>query len=126
MRHLQFVIAASSVLVANPAFAQQQPMAEVLGQPITVTTDGITNTLYFEADGSARVLTPNATTFPARWSMQGQNLCLSMGEASECWAYSPFELLQPRTMQSSCNATSVWTAQNTNRPQAKTRGERGK
>ena len=126
MTNLRHLIAAASLAGASPAVAQQQPMAELFGQPVTVTTNRITNTLYFEADGRLRILTPNATLVPANWFMQGQNLCISTGAASECWPYQPFEVRQPRTMESSCHSISTWTAQNINGGRGRGGGERGR
>lgn len=124
MSKFAIFVAFPALAAATPA-AAQQAMSEVIGQPITVTTNGVTNTLYFEADGSVRVITPNATTVPANWSMQGSNLCISKGAASECFPYRPFQPQQPQSLVSSCNAQSTWTAQNTNGT-GQSKGERGR
>lgn len=119
-------IAFGAALASTPALAQQ-PMAEILGQPINVVgADGTTNVVYFEADGTVRMVTPNGSTVPANWAMQGQNLCISKGAASECWAYRPFQPQQPQAMNSSCNGQTTWTAQNTNNAPGSARGERGR
>lgn len=119
------LVAVSALVSASPALAQQA-MSEVIGQPISVTTNGVSNTLYFEADGSVRILTPNSSTVPATWAMQGQNLCLTTGSATECFPYRPFQAQQPVSVVSSCNSQSVWTAQNTNGAQSQMKGERGR
>ena len=124
MSKFGILVAFSAFAGAAPAMAQQA-MAEVIGQPISVTTNGVSNTLYFEADGTVRMVTPNGSSVPATWAMQGSNLCLSKGGASECFPYRPFQPQQPQTLLSSCNAQSTWTAQNTNGSQGQSRGERG-
>lgn len=125
MSKFVFLLALSALAGTTPA-AAQRAMAEVIGQPIIVTTNGVSNTLYFEADGSVRILTPDAKAVPATWAMQGQNLCLATGSATECFPYRPFQPQQPQMLTSSCNAQSTWTAQNTNSGQGQVKGERGR
>lgn len=119
---------AGFALLAVPgvALAQAAPMAEVIGQPIQATTNGVTNTLYFDADGTVRITTPKGSVVQGNWSVQQNNLCVSQGGASECWPYNnPFEAQQPRSMTSSCNSVSTWTAQNTNDAERRGKAERG-
>jgi hypothetical protein len=116
-------------LVALPAAAFSQPAwtpgSEIVGQPIQVTTNGITNTVTLSPGGQAQILTPNGNPVPGTWSAANGQLCLSNGAAQECWPYSgPFQAGQPVTVTSSCNATSTWLAQATNQP-APVQGQRG-
>jgi hypothetical protein len=103
------------------------PGSEIVGQPIQVTTNGTTNTIYFDQGGTARIMTPGGNTVPGTWTAAGGQLCLNNGAAQECWPYNgPFQANQPQTLTSSCNATSTWLAQATNQPAAQGRGERGR
>jgi hypothetical protein len=94
-----------------------------------VTTNGVTNTVYLDAGGTARIMTPGGNTVPGTWTAANSQLCLSNGSAQECWPYTaPFQAGQPVTLTSSCNSTSTWLAALTNGPppRAGQRGERGK
>jgi hypothetical protein len=118
-----------TLLVALPgvAFAQWAPGSEVVGQPIQVTTNGITNTVYLDAGGTARIMTPAGNTIPGTWTAANGQLCLSNGTTQECWPYAaPFQAGAPVTLTSSCNSSSTWLASSTNSPAAGQRGERGK
>ena len=122
---------AIAIAAAAPgiAFAQGAwtPGSEIIGQPIQVTTNGITNTVYFDPGGSARIMTPGGNTIPATWSAAGGQLCLNNGTAQECWPYNgPFQPNQPQTLTSSCGATETWLAQATNQPPQGVKGERGR
>jgi hypothetical protein len=111
------------------AFAQGAwtPGSEIVGQPIQVTTNGVTNTIYFDAGGAARMVTPGGSTIPATWTASGGQLCLNNGAAQECWPYNgPFQPNQPQTLTSSCSSTSTWLAQATNQPSQGVKGERGR
>ena len=118
----------------SAAFAQAvyAPASEIIGQPVQVTTNGVTNTVYLDAGGTARLVTPGGTSIPATWTAANGQLCLSNGAAQECWPYrAPFVAGQPVTLTSSCNSTSTWLASATNAPAppppAKAqRGERGR
>src|SRR3954467_14692098 len=102
------------------------PGSEIVGQSVQVTTNGVTNTVYLDAGGAARIATPAGRTVAGTWTAAGGQLCLSTGGTSECWPYTgPFQAGQPVTLTSNCNATSTWLASATNTP-APTRGERGK
>jgi hypothetical protein len=127
MRHAAYSLAAAALMgMSSAALAQTGPMSEVIGQPIQATTNGVTNTLYFDPDGTVRIITPNGNTVSGTWAMQNGNLCISKGGATECWPYNaPFQPQQPQTMTSSCNAVSTWLAQNTNGPANRAKGERG-
>jgi len=120
---------AAITALTGTAFAQAwAPGSEILGQPIQVTTNGVTNTVYLDNGGAARIMTPSGNTVAGTWSAANGQLCLSSGAAQECWPYaSPFQAGQPLTLTSSCNATSSWLASNTNAPPSSgERGERGK
>jgi hypothetical protein len=117
--------------IALPAAALAQawtPGSEIVGQSVQVTTNGVTNTVYLDAGGAARIVTPGGNTVPGTWSAANGQLCLNNGAAQECWPYtSPLQAGQPVTLTSSCNATSTWLASATNTPAPPAaRGERGK
>ena len=118
--------------VALPAAAMAQagwtPGSEVVGQPIQVTTNGTTNTVYLDPGGQARIMTPAGNTVPGTWTAANGQLCLGAGGAQECVPYrAPFQAQQPLTLTSSCGASETWLAQATNQPPAPAaRGERGR
>ena len=114
--------------VSGGALAQAIPGSEIVGQPVTVTTNGVANTVYLDPGGTARIMTPGGNTVAGTWSAANGQLCLSNGAAQECWPYaSPFQAGQPMTLTSSCGSSSTWLAASTNAPPAQgQRGERGK
>jgi hypothetical protein len=122
------IAAALALIAALPAAAFAQvgtPGAEIIGQPVQVTTNGVSNIVYFDAGGTARIVTPGGSTVAGRWTAANGQLCLSNGSAQECWPYAtPFQAGQPVTLTSSCNATSTWLAAQTNGPPP-VRGHRG-
>jgi hypothetical protein len=126
------VATALTAVAAVPGAALAQagwtPASEVVGQPIQVTTNGVSNTVYLDPGGTARILTPSGSTVPANWSATSGQLCLTKAGAQECWPYSaPFRAGTPLTLTSSCNATSTWLASATNGPPTPVeRGERGR
>src|SRR5437868_15306902 len=119
-----------TLMTALPGAAFAQAATEIIGQPIQVTTNGVTNTVYLDAGGTARLVTPGGNTVPGTWTAANGQLCLSNGTAQECWPYTaPFQAGQPVTLTSSCSATSTWLASATNgppQPAQRQRGERGK
>ena len=121
------VIAAT---LTGTAFAQAwTPGAEVVGQPIQVTTNGVVNTLYLDPGGSLRIMTPGGNTVPGTWTAANGQLCLSAGGPQECVPYAgPFQAGTPMTLTSSCGASETWLAQSTNTPPPAQgeRGERGR
>lgn len=125
-----FVARAAVALVtatALPGVAFAQDASEIIGQPIQVTTNGTTNTLYFDQGGSLRIVTPGGNTVPGTWTAGNGQLCLGANGAQECVPYNgPFQPQQPQTLTSSCNSTSTWLAQNTNQPSQGNKGERGR
>ncbi|HXC74452.1 MAG TPA: hypothetical protein VN640_07215 [Sphingomicrobium sp.] len=132
MRTLLSVSLGVVALGALPAAALAQawtPGSEIVGQSVQVTTNGVTNTVYLDAGGAARIVTPGGNTVPGTWTAANGQLCLNNGTAQECWPYSaPFQAGQPVTLTSSCNSTSTWLAASTNAPPppAGQRGERGR
>jgi len=132
MKSVYVVRAATAVAliigVPGMALAQAVPGSEIVGQPVTVTTNGVSNTVYLDPGGTARVMTPGGNTVAGTWSAANGQLCLSTGAAQECWPYaSPFQAGQPVTLTSSCGSSSTWLASSTNTPPATgQRGERGK
>src|SRR5690348_8428159 len=79
----------SGAAVAQGAWT---PGSEIVGQPIQVTTNGITNTVYLDQGGAARIITPKQSVVQAAWKAANGQLCLSAGSAQECWPYNaPFQ-----------------------------------
>ena len=122
--------AALTLTTTMPGVAFAQAATEVIGQPIQVTTNGVTNTVYLDAGGNARIMTPAGNMVPGTWTAANNQLCLSNGSAQECWPYTaPFQAGQAVTLTSSCNSTSTWLAASTNGPPppaGRQKGERGK
>lgn len=103
------------------------PADEVVGQPIQVTTNGITNTVYLDSGGQLRIVTPGGNTVAGTWTAANKQLCLGLGDAQECIPYNaPFQAQQPQTFTSSCSSVSTWVAQVTNVQNQQLRGERGR
>ena len=132
MRTLLSVSLGIAALAGLPAAALAQawtPGSEIVGQSVQVTTNGVTNTVYLDAGGSARIVTPGGNTVPGTWTAANGQLCLNNGTAQECWPYAaPFQAGQPVTLTSSCNSSSTWLAASTNAPPPPPgqRGERGR
>ena len=112
-----------TALVAVPAtaFAQEWvPGSEIVGQSVVVETNGIANTVYFDAGGAARIVSPAGRVVNASWTAANNNLCLNSGPASECWPYSQaFQAGQRVTLTSNCQAVSNWLPNGTNAPPVK-------
>lgn len=124
-----FVVAVSVSTVAQ-AQAAWTPGIEIVGQPVQVTTNGITNTVVLSPGGKARISSPGGTVVvDGTWTAANGQLCLGNGTTQECFPYAaPLQAGQPVTVTSSCNATSTWLAASTNQPPPPPaqRGERGK
>jgi hypothetical protein len=103
------------------------PGAEITGQSVQVETAGVTNTVFFDPGGVARIQTPGGNVVPGTWTAADGQLCLSTGAARECWPYTqPFQAGQQITLTSTCNSASRWTALGTNQPPVQQgAGERG-
>jgi hypothetical protein len=121
--------AARLTAAALPAAALAQPWtpgAEIVGQPVQVTTNGTTNTVYLDPGGSLRITTPGGNVVPGTWTAANGQLCLGVGGAQECVPYAgPFQVGAPQTLTSSCGATETWLAQSTNQPATPTQGQKG-
>ena len=130
MRHSTIRVGAALALVFGPAagaIAQGGwiPGSEIVGQTLQVQTNGATNSVTFNADGTATVLTPNGQAIPGTWSAANNQLCLSTGGPQECWPYAqPFQAGRQIALTSSCQQVSTWMASATNQPQQPL-GERG-
>jgi len=119
------VLAAISMPAAAYAQAGWTPGSEIVGQPIQVTTNGTTNTVYFDQGGTARIMTPNQNVIQGAWQAANGQLCLNANGGQECWPYNgPFQPNQAQSLTSSCGSTSTFVAQATNQAQ-RVRGERG-
>ena len=103
--------------VAGLAQAGWVPGSEITGQSVQVETNGVTNTVFFDPGGVARIQTPSGKSVPGTWAAANGQLCLTTGAAQECWPYSqPFQAGQQISLTSSCNSASRWTALGTNQP----------
>ena len=120
----------TGALVPAAAIAQVgwTPGSEVIGQPIQVTTNGVTNIVYLDPAGQLRIMTPGGNTVPGTWTAANGQLCLGTGGVQECVPYTgPFQAGQPVTLTSSCVATETWLAQATNEgPAQEASPERGR
>ena len=134
MRRKNFlpVAAAAGVLAfvaPGAAFAQSwAPGAELYNQQVQVaSTNGDVNTLTFGQDGSLQIVSSNGASAQGQWMVQGNQLCVMVGSARECWGYrTPFQASRAVSMTSDCGATTQWTALGTNQPPVQNRaGERG-
>jgi hypothetical protein len=123
------VVVGLAAIVALPGTALAQAASEIVGQPIQVTTNGVTDTVVLNAGGQAMITSPGGTVVNGTWTAANGQLCLGNGAAQECWPYNgPFQAGQPMSLTSSCNATSTWLAASTNAPPPPPaqRGERGR
>ena len=121
------LIAVAAAALPTAALAQSGPGAELIGQPIQVTTNGVTNVLYLDPGGSLRILTPASNTVAGTWQIASGQLCLNVAGANECIPYNaPFQAGAPQTFTTSCNASTTWLAQNINSPAPAGASERGR
>lgn len=128
-----FGAAMLTVFGAGGAAAQSgyEPGSEIRGHSIQVDAGGDVNTVYFDADGTARIVSQSGLEAQGRWFTENQSLCLQTGaDARECWPYrAAFQAGRPVTLTSSCAVTSVWTPVSTEAPPPppvmERRGERG-
>jgi hypothetical protein len=121
-----------TVMAVLPGTALAQaawaPGSELVGQPIQVTTNGVTNTVTLSPGGQAQITSVGGTVVNGTWTAANGQMCLNNGTAQECWPYTaPFQAGAPQTLTSSCNSTSTWLAQATNQPPPPppTQGQRG-
>ena len=131
MRQPTIRVAAALALVLAPAagaVAQTGwvPGTEIVGQTLQVTTNGTTNSVTFNADGTATIMAPNGQAVPATWSAANNMLCLSTGGPQECWPYTQaFQAGRQVSLTSNCQQVSSWLASMTNQPAQQPMGERG-
>lgn len=112
---------AGALLLGAPVAGLTQtgwvPGSEIAGQSVQIETNGVTNTVFFDPGGVARIQTPGGNIVPGTWTASSGQLCLTTGAAQECWPYAqPFQAGQQITLTSSCNSASRWTALGTNTP----------
>ena len=120
--------AVAAIAIPGTAFAQSgwTPGAELIGQPIQATTNGVTNTIFLDPGGALRIVTPGGQTVNGTWQVAGGQLCLSVSGAQECIPYNaPFQAGLPQSFTTSCNASTSWLAQATNSPGPAAGSERG-
>ena len=127
---IALTIAIPGVAFAQPAWT---PGSEIAGQPIQVTTNGVTDTVMLSPGGQATITSPGGTVVNGTWTAANGQLCLINGAAQECVPYAgPFQAGQPMTLTSSCGASETWLAALTNAPPppppptSGQRGERGR
>ena len=109
--------------IAQPAWV---PGAEITGQSVQVTTNGVTDTVMFGPGGQATITSPGGTVVPASWTAARGNLCLSANGGQECWPYArPFQAGQQMPLTSSCGSVSTFHPQATNAPMPRPSSERG-
>ncbi|MCY7280927.1 MAG: hypothetical protein LH610_08550 [Sphingomonas bacterium] len=112
-----------AALVALPGTAYAQdwvPGSEIVGQSVVVETKGVSNTVYFDAGGTARIVSPQGRVVNASWTAANNNICLNSGAASECWPYQQaFQAGQRVTLTSNCQAVSNWMPNSVNAPPVK-------
>ena len=121
-----------TIALPGVAFAQTwTPGSEIAGQPLQVTTNGVTDTVVLAPGGQATITSPGGTVVNGTWTAANSQLCLINGAAQECVPYAgPFQAGQPMTLTSSCGASETWLAASTNAPpppppSSGQKGERG-
>ena len=124
-------LGATAVVLPSSASAQTwTPGSEIVGQPVQVVTDGVTNTVYFDTATSDRIVTPNNNSVAGSWAAANQQLCMVVNGVQECWPYTaPFQAGVPVTLTSlTSSKPSTWTALSVNpgAPAAGRKGERGR
>lgn len=131
-KRLIIVLTAALVLPFGLASAQSMVPdgSEIVGQPVRVDVGGVSNTVYFNPGGSARIVGAAGQEVRGTWLAQNGNLCLSAGSDRECWPYqTAFRAGEPIVLTSDCGSASRFTALAVNRPaapvQVRRAGERG-
>ena len=127
MNSLRIALGLGALALSGAAAAQSwTPGSEIVGQSIQVDTNGVVNTINFNPDGTASILTPAGRAVPATWSATGGQLCLNVSGAQECFPYrQAFQQGQPVTATSSCGSTSSWLANAVNQFPPSPSAERG-
>lgn len=112
------MMATASLVVASAASAQVANGSEIIGQQVTVQTNGIVNAVYFGPNGKAQIRSASgATTVDASWTVAGNQLCLRTASTFDCYPYTaPFQAQQPIDLVSTCGVRSQWTALSTVAP----------
>jgi hypothetical protein len=107
---LRVAVGSALATLAGAALAQDwTPASELVGQPIRVTTVGVTNTLYLDPGGALRIFTPKGNMASGTWTAANGQLCLLVGGQRECVPYPrPFQAGTPNVLTSSCGATETW------------------
>lgn len=127
MKNILLASACGVALLVAPSAALAQtawvPGSEIVGQAVQVQTNGVTNTVYFDQGGTARIVSPNGNVVQGNWTAANGTLCLNTGGGQECWPYTnAFQAGRAVSLTSNCQVTSTWLPQNTNQQSA---GERG-
>ena len=127
MNSLRIALGLGVLALSGTAAAQSWvPGSEIIGQSVQVDTNGVVNTINFNPDGTASILTPAGRAVPATWSATGGQLCLNVSGAQECFPYrQAFQQGQPVTATSSCGSTSSWLANAVNQFPPSPSAERG-
>ncbi len=116
----KYLIASLAALPVAAVAQDWVPGTEIVGQSVVVETNGVANTVYFDAGGAARIVSPQGRVVNASWTAANNNLCLNSAGASECWPYrQAFQAGQRVTLTSSCQAVSNWLPNGTNAPPVK-------
>lgn len=120
---MRLTAALATLIISTAAAAQWVPGSEIVGQRVHVQTNGVTNLVYFQPDGTARISSPSgATVIDATWTAGNGQLCLKSGDTSDCYPYvAPFQAGQPVDLLSNCAVLSRWLAPSITVPA----GERG-
>jgi hypothetical protein len=117
---------AAAAPIGSVAAQAWMPGSEISGQTVQVQTNGVVNSITFNADGTATITTPEGTSVPGSWSAANSMLCLSANGGQECWPYSqPFQAGQQVALTSSCQQVTTFMPQSTNPPVQRSSGERG-
>ena len=83
-------LAVAAAAVPTAALAQMGPGSELIGQPIQVTTNGVTNIVYLDPGGGLRILTPASNTVTGTWQVAGA-IVPHLAGASDAPYVSPFK-----------------------------------
>ncbi|HEY8591352.1 MAG TPA: hypothetical protein VIL42_00630 [Sphingomicrobium sp.] len=107
--------AVAALSIASAAAAQWKPGMEIVGQQVQVQTNGILNTITFDAGGTAHISSPSgATVVDATWTANAGKLCLQTASTFDCYPYrAPFTARAPVDLISDCGVRSTWTVMTT-------------
>jgi len=115
---IKVMLATATLGLASAASAQIVNGSEIVGQQVTVQTNGIVNTVFFGPNGQAQIRSASgARTVDATWTAAGNQLCLRTASSFDCYPYTaPFEAQRPIDLVSTCGVRSRWTALSTVAP----------